>query len=288
MTRAHERIDAHLHLWDLGVSEYDWLDESAGELFASFAPERARAELDAAGIDRAVLVQAEDSLRDTEYLINVASEQPWVAGVVGWVQLDDRARAEAALDRWHEHGHVVGIRHLVHIDPRPDFLELPSVRDSLREVAVRELAFDIPDAWPAHLDAAIAVAKQLPDLTVVIDHLAKPPRGTASYAEWERTFRAASALPNTVAKLSGLQSAGAPFSVDALREVWDVALAAYGPDRLMYGGDWPMTVPSGGYVATWQVLSTLIGELSASEQDQILGRTASRVYRLPPAEPQAG
>ena len=72
MTRAHERIDAHLHLWDLGVSEYDWLDESAGELFASFAPERARAELDAAGIDRAVLLQAEDSLRDTEYLINVA------------------------------------------------------------------------------------------------------------------------------------------------------------------------------------------------------------------------
>ncbi len=286
MSGAHERIDAHLHLWDLDVSEYGWLDESDGELFTSFAPERARAELDAAGIDRAVLVQAEDSLRDTEYLLAVASEQPWVAGVVGWVQLDDPALAETTLERWHEHGHVVGIRHLVHVDRRPDFLDLPTVRESLREVAIRGLAFDVPDAWPAHLDAAIRVAKALPDLTVVLDHLAKPPRGSARYAEWERTFREAGELPNTVAKFSGLQTPEAPFTVDTLRGVWDVALEAFGPHRLMYGGDWPMTLPAGGYLPTWQVLSTLIGELSAREQDLILGRTASRVYHLP--EPQAG
>jgi L-fuconolactonase len=273
-------IDAHLHLWDRSVSDYAWLVPEHGALYADFSPLQAKAELDAAGVAGAVLVQAEDSLADTQFLLDVAQNHSWVRGVVGWVDLEHPADAKAALDRWQQHPAFKGIRHLVHDDPRDEFLSMPSVRDSLRLLAARGLAFDVPNAWPRHLGAVTELAGDIPNLTVVIDHLAKPPRGTADFPDWERGLRAAAELPNTVAKFSGLGAAGQPFTPAALREVWDVALAAFGPSRLMYGGDWPMTVPSGGYQATWDVLCTLIGELPPAEQASILAGTAITTYSL--------
>lgn len=280
MSSPVPRIDAHLHLWDRSVGEYAWLVPEFGALYADFTPAQAKAELDAAGMAGAVLVQAEDSLVDTQFMLDVATANPWVWGVVGWVNLVNPAEAEASLDLWQQHPAFVGIRHLVHDDPRDDFLSFPGVRDSLRLLAARGLAFDVPNAWPRHLGALTDVARDIPGLTVVIDHLGKPPRGTDAYPEWERQLRAASALPNAVAKFSGLGADGQPFTPDALRGVCDVALDAFGPSRLMYGGDWPMTVLSGDYQATWAVQSALISELSRDEQASILSGTATEVYRL--------
>ncbi len=276
------RIDAHLHLWDRSVSDYAWLVPELGPVFADFTPEQAKLELDAAGMTGAVLVQAEDSLADTQFMLDVAAAHPWVLGVVGWVDLENPVQAEAALDRWQQHPAFAGVRHLVHDDPRDDFLSLPGVRFSLGLLAARGLVFDVPNAWPRHLGDVIDLARSIPELTVVIDHLAKPPRGTDAYAEWERRLRLAAALPNTVAKFSGLGVDAAPFTPDALRGVWDVALEAFGPSRLMYGGDWPMTVLSGGYQATWAVQNALIGELSPAEQSSILAETATKTYALDP------
>jgi L-fuconolactonase len=274
------RIDAHLHLWNRSLGDYSWLTPGLGALYADFTPEQAKPELDAAGMDAAILVQADDTLRDTEYLLDVAAAHPWVAGVVGWVPLDDRSAAESALDRWQQHPAFVGVRHLVHDDPRDDFLSLPAVCQSLSLLAARGVAFDVPDAWPRHLGATIGLATALPDLTIVLDHLGKPPRGTDELTAWEGQFRSLAERPNVVAKVSGLHTIQAPFGVDALRRVWDVALDAFGPGRLLYGGDWPITVPSGGYPPTWAVLSQLIGELSPAEQHGILAQTAIDTYRL--------
>jgi L-fuconolactonase len=154
------------------------------------------------------------------------------------------------------------------------------VRESLRAVAAHGLAFDVPDAWPRHLGATADLARELPTLTLVVDHLGKPPRGTPDLPAWEKALRAVAASPNAVAKVSGLQTAGQPFTVDALRPVLDVALDAFGADRLMYGGDWPMTVPAGGYRPHFDVVSRLLGELSPDEQTAIMSGTARRVYRL--------
>lgn len=277
---AEPRIDAHLHVWDLEVSEYAWLTPDFGPLHATFAPETARAELDAAGIDAAVLVQAEDSERDTEYMLDVAARHAWVTGVVGWVGLDDPARAADQLDRWQEHRAFCGVRHLVHEDPRADFLALPAVRGSLREVAARGLAFDVPDAWPRHLSATADLAAALPELRVVVDHLAKPPAAPTEFDRWRRTLSRVAAVPNTVAKVSGLQRPGEPVTVESVRPAWDVALELFGPSRLMYGGDWPMTVLVGGYQPVWQVTSTLLGELSPAEQARLVAGTATEVYGL--------
>jgi L-fuconolactonase len=274
------RIDAHLHLWDLDAGDYAWLGPQHGTLFATFTADAAHAELARAGFDAAVLVQAEDTTRDTQFLLDTAARHPWVAGVVGWVPLDDPAATEAQLDFWRDSAVLRGVRHLVHNDPRDGFLALPTVRRSLALVAERGLAFDVPDAWPRHLDAVATLAAELPQLTVVVDHLGKPPRGGADYPAWRGALARVAARENTVAKVSGLRMPGQPYSGAALRPTWDTALALFGPNRLMYGGDWPMSVPDGGYQPTWQVLAELIGELSPSEQDALLAGSARTAYRL--------
>ncbi|WP_350347058.1 amidohydrolase family protein [Agromyces sp. G08B096] len=273
-------VDAHQHVWDRSRSAYQWITPDLGELDRDILPDEARRALADAGVDAAVLVQADDSMDDTRYLLEVARAHDWVAGVVGWVPLDDEGAARAALDELAEEPLLRGIRHLVHDDPRDDFLELPAVRASLGAVADAGLAFDVPDAWPRHLAGARRVAEALPALTVVIDHLGKPPAGIDALGAWESELRAVAALPNTVAKFSGLHRPGAPFDAATLRPLLHAALEAFGADRLMYGGDWPMSLPHGGYGPTWALMRGLIDELTAAERAAILAGSAERVYGL--------
>ncbi|MGW4587714.1 amidohydrolase family protein [Amycolatopsis thermoflava] len=273
-------VDTHLHLWDLTVGGYAWLPPGS-PLHRTFTAGQARRELDAAGIATAVLVQAEDSEADTEFMLAQADAHDWIAGVVGWVRLDDPDTARRQLDRWQRHPAFRGVRHLVHDDPRADFLDLPAVRRSLALLAERGLPFDVPDAWPRHLRQVAGLAAALPELTIVVDHLGKPPADPAEFRDWLTTLRAVAAHPNTVAKLSGLQRPGEPLTVGSARPAVEAAVELFGPDRLMYGGDWPMTVPHGGYGRAWEVLSALIGELPAPDRARVLSGTASAVYGAP-------
>ena len=275
-------VDSHLHTWDLERSAYAWLGPQHGELNRSFPAEEAVAALREAGISAAVLVQAEDSEADTESMLAVARAWDFVVGVVGWVQLDDPDVAASQLRRYREHAKFCGVRHLVHDDPRDDFLVLPAVRRSLSLLAENGLSFDVSDAWPRHLARVPDLTDALPELVVVLDHLGKPPRGSADLDEWATGLRSVAARPNTIAKVSGLQAPGQPFTVESLHHVWDLALDCFGPSRLMYGGDWPMTVPAGGYLSHWNTVRALIDELTPSEQAEILSGTAARTYRLQP------
>lgn len=277
---AGARLDAHLHLWDLRRGGYSWLTPDHGALYDSFTPEQARTEMDGCGVTGAILVQAEDSERDTEFLLAVAKRHEWVSGVVGWVQLDAPAVVQRQLDRWQRDRVFCGVRQLVHDDPRDDLLQRPEVRRSLAAVAQRGLVLDVPDAWPRHLLATAELAAALPDLPVVLDHLGKPPLDPDSWSRWRAQVAEVAARPNTTAKVSGLQMPGRRLGVDTLRRTWDAALELFGPTRLMWGSDWPMTLLADGYARTWAVLATLIGELSQDEQRLVLSGTAARVYRL--------
>lgn len=282
-------IDAHLHLWSLdtfvtgGVRPYAWLGPQHGPLFRSFGEDEAREVLGAAGMRGAVLVQADDTVADTENMLGVAARHAWVLGVVGWVRLDAPSEAAAQLDRFAANPVFRGVRHLVHDDPRDDFLDLTSVRESLAFVARRGLAFDVPDAFPRHLGATVKLARELPELTIVLDHLGKPPLADPSGLEkWRAGFVALGRQENTVAKLSGLHLAGVGYSADSLREVFDLALDAFGPARLMLGSDWPVSILGAPYGRTLDVLLELVSTLSPAEQDSILEGTAIRVYGLSP------
>ncbi|MGO4250326.1 amidohydrolase [Paenarthrobacter sp. RAF54_2] len=281
-------IDAHLHLWNLdafvtgGVRPYSWLGPQHGALFRNFGEDEAAEALAAAGIRGAVLVQADDTLADTQSMLGVAARHPWVLGVVGWVQLDSPTLAAEQLDAFTAHSMFRGVRHLVHDDPRDDFLNLPSVRKSLALVAARGLAFDVPDAFPRHLGATVRLARELPELTVVLDHLGKPPLAdSVAMDTWRSDFRQLGRLPNTVAKLSGLHLPGVEYSADSLRSLFDEALEACGPYRLMIGSDWPVSTLGAPYGRTLDVLLELVSSLSVPEQHAVLEATAIRTYRLP-------
>ena len=272
-------VDSHLHLWRLGRSRYGWLD-SVPALKRDFTAAQARAELDAAGVAEAILVQADDTPEDTRFLLETAAVEPWIRGVVGWIQLDAPSRAATQLDGWLESEKFCGVRHLVHDDPRDGFLALAPVRESLARLAAAGLPFDVPDAFPRHLGDTAELAEALPDLTVVVDHLGKPPlTDPEAMVQWRRQLAACAACPNTVAKLSGLRIPGAEYSTSALENVFHESLELFGPERLMYGGDWPVSVPAGGYQPTWQVLQELVGTLSPAEQNHVLAATSHRVYR---------
>jgi len=275
-----EVIDSHIHVWDLARGGYDWLGPQHGPLHRTFTIDDAGRELSTAGVEAAVLVQAEDSEADTRAMLAAADAAPWVAAVVGWLRLEDPEVAVRQLDDYGTHACFRGVRHLVHDDPRDDFLDLTGVRRSLAVLAERHLPLEVPDAWPRHLPALSGLADALPGLTIVVDHLGKPPRGTAEMGDWERALRAVARRPDTVAKVSGLQMPGQPLTVAALRPVWEVALDAFGPERLMYGGDWPMTIPHGGYGAHWAVVSALVDELTPQERRLVLAGTAARTYRI--------
>jgi L-fuconolactonase len=278
-------LDAHLHVWDLDLHEYSWLGPQHGGLYASFRPEQAADALAACGIGAAILVQAEDSTAETRYMLDVADRHPWVAGVVGWLPLADPAAAAASLAELRRHPRFCGVRHLVHADPRADFLDTAPVRESLRQLAAAGLPLDVPDAFPRHLTQTGRLAEDLPDLVVVVDHLAKPPLGRPEMGEWRAQLERVARCPNTVAKVSGLRVPGAPYAVEAVRPAWEAALELFGPERLMFASDWPVTVPEdrhgpAGYRPTYEVLAALVGELSADEQREVMGATARRVYRV--------
>lgn len=297
-------IDSHLHVWELAPATgqpdgqdasrrpYSWLGPQHGALFRSYGEAEARETLVDAGVTGAVLVQADDTLADTEAMLAAADRNEWVLAVVGWIPLEHPQRAEAELERLVRNPKFRGVRHLVHDDPRDNFLELPAVRESLKLLAGKGLPLDIPDAYPRHLQRAATLARDLPGLTIVLDHLGKPPltdnasaggKGADPELErWRREFRALAELPNTVAKVSGLHLPGLQYTAEALRPLWEEALTAFGPKRLMIGMDWPVSTLGASYRRTLEVLLELAEDLDTADRHAFLEGTAVSTYGLRP------
>ncbi|MFC7373653.1 MULTISPECIES: amidohydrolase family protein [unclassified Brachybacterium] len=279
--------DAHLHLWDLSRGGYGWLDTAPEPLrrdsrWEEAAPQHARL-----GVDRVVLVQADDTLADTCALQRAAARieqdpSPVVrADVVAWLPLADPSRTAELLADAEAMDRIVGVRHLVHDDPDPGFLDRPEVRESLALLAGRGLPLDIPDAFPRHLDQAARVVGEVDGLTVVLDHLGKPPLGDhRAMGQWESGLRDLAAHPSAVAKLSGLSTSGTGSRRPRqLRWAVETAVEAFGPQRLMFGSDWPIAPAAFDLGSGTADLLALIAELGADQRQEIRSGTAARVYR---------
>ncbi len=274
------RIDAHHHLWDIESGAYDWPTPDDGSIYRTFTAADLAPLLGDGTIDGTILVQTVNTLADTDSMLAVAAAEPWVRGVVGWAPLDDPTATASALDA---RGDPVlrGVRHLIHLEPDPDWLLRPDVVNGLREVAGRGLAFDVVAVFPDHLRHVPVLADAQPDLNLVIDHLAKPPYRAPGWATWRDQVSAAARRPNVAAKISGLTTAAGPGWTPA--ELWpaiEVALEAFGVDRLLFGSDWPVCLLASSYAAHLEALEGLIGGLTADERAAIMGGTATRVYRL--------
>ena len=275
-------IDAHQHVWDLGRARYDWLGPEHGPIYRTIGEDEVLPELRACGVEGVVLVQAADNAEDTALMLETAARHPEVVAVVAYLPLEDPAETAARLPALADDPLVVGIRNLIHDRPDPDFLLRPEVRESLGLLAAAGLAFDVVSVLPRHLEHVPVLAAEHPDLRLVIDHLSKPPIGADVLEPWGTLLARAAEYPNVHAKVSGLYPGSDPtaWSTDTLRPVVAHAAELFGPERLMYGGDWPVSVLAGGYTAVWQGLHPLIAELGTEASRLVLGGTAVAVYGI--------
>jgi L-fuconolactonase len=275
-------IDAHQHVWDLDRAAYPWLGPQHGPIFRTMTQAEVLPELRACGVDGVVLVQAADDAADTALMLDTAAAHPEVVGVVGYLPLEDPAATAAALPALAADPLVVGVRNLIHDRPDPDFLVRPEVRESLGLLAAAGLAFDVVSVLPRHLEHVPVLAAEHPGLRLVVDHLSAPPLGSDDLEPWWTLLARAAELPNVHAKVSGLYPAAdrTAWRREVLRPVVAHAVEVFGPERLMYGGDWPVSVLAGGYPAVWQGLHPLVAELGPAAAEAVLGGTAMRVYRI--------
>ena len=278
-------IDGHLHLWDPSVLTYEWL---SGSLLRCFGPaELEEALTDAPPADYGfVFVQADPVAADTISEVDwVASLAPRVAlrGIVAGAPLEDPHAAEEHLAAYAERPLVVGVRRNLQSEPL-GFSRAAAFRDSARAVASAGLTFDAC-IQASQLPDVIDLADALPELTIVLDHLGKPSVGTkdapalAEDTPWAAAFRELARRDNVVCKLSGLPAESRDgWDAAQLRPFLDVALEAFGPERLLFGGDWPVSQPFGRWVDT--VASWLADRAGEPERDAVLAGNAERVYGL--------
>lgn len=278
-------VDTHLHFWIQDSSDYPWLTEEWGGIYRDFEPAEVEPQLKLVGVDSAVLVQSANSYKDTEAMLAQATSYAWVAGVVGWVPLLDRAETARKLDEeWMLYPRFCGVRHLNHIESDPAWIVQDAVIESLRELESRSLTYDVLPATPAQFEHVPTLARAREGLRIIIDHLAKPPLGSGDLGTWRDQMSAAGSHPNVFVKVSGLNTSVGKENVVAadLVPVIQHAIDVFGVDRLMFGSDWPVATLGGTYETVWcETLAALdIIGLNEAERTRLYGGTAIEVYGL--------
>jgi L-fuconolactonase len=272
-------VDAHHHVWDLAVRDQDWIPQGS-PLRRTFTVADLEPEARAAGVDRTVLVQTITVPEETPEFLELAAAHDLIAGVVGWSDLTrpDIADELARLRELPGGAYLKGVRHQVQGEPDPEWLLRPDVRRGLAAVAAAGLVYDLV-VLPHQLPSCAKAAADLPELTFVLDHLGKPPIASGTATPWSTDLQALAARPNTVAKLSGLVTEASPtaWTIDDLRPYAETALEAFGPDRLMFGSDWPVCTERATY---GQVIDIARELTSPAEHTQLFASTAARVYGL--------
>jgi L-fuconolactonase len=273
-------VDAHVHLWNRAVDPQDWIDaETMAPIARDFDAADLSEMLASTGLDRAVVVQSSNSLEESIRLAR--PDSPAIAGLVAWVDLEaevgpqlDRIREDAAVP-------VVGVRHLAHIDPDPRWLMREEVSAGLAVLEREGLCFDLV-VRSRQLPQATRLAARHGGLRVVLDHLGDPPGPGQDRSAWASRLRELARQPNVVAKVSGLTSGLAPGTWRAadLAAPVTIALESFGPERLLYGSDWPLAELGGGAEPWKSALDALLDGLSASERARVFGGNAVNVYSL--------
>jgi L-fuconolactonase len=276
-------IDGHLHVWQLSTGWYAWNTPDLGDVHADSTLDDIGAPMGAAGVSSAVLVQAADTLAETDWLLDLAARDERVAGVVGYLPLADPTVLADLLAHYAGQP-LVGVRQLWHDHDRTDELSDPTVLASLALLGETGLAVDVPDAYPALWPALTSAVEQAPHTTFVLDHCGKPPFGDqVAWTDWEGRFTRLAAHPNVVIKLSGLfggSGSPRPATAGELTRVTGLARDLLGAERVMVGSDWPMTRGSLDYGGTIDRLRQLLSTWSPGERDAATETTARVVYGL--------
>jgi L-fuconolactonase len=281
-------IDAHQHFWSVARGDYGWMTPDMAVLYRDYGPDDLAPLLARHGIAATILVQAAQTLAETRYLLDIARRTPFVAGVVGWADLAaphaPRVIATLASDTL-----LVGLRPMVQDLEDDEWLLRPELAPAIQALLAHGLTFDAL-VYPRHLSRLLAFLDRYPDLPVVLDHAGKPDIKHGRMDPWRADIAAIAARPRVHCKLSGLATEAADFwSANDLRPYAEHVLACFGPDRVMWGSDWPVVNRAGGY-DSWRAASLeLLATLDPAQMQSVLAGNASRFYLARRGRPvQAG
>jgi L-fuconolactonase len=275
-------VDAHQHFWDPAKASYPWMTDALAPIRRRFGPEDLEPLLAANGIDRTILVQTRSSLDETREFLATAAEHDFIAGVVGWIDLTaDVAKQIASLRAGPGGAKLVGIRHQVHDEADPEWLAKKDVRRGIAAVGKAGLTYDIL-VRTRELPAALALVKALPDMRFVIDHIAKPPIASGETADWAARLKPFAAAPNVFIKLSGMvtEADWKRWTVRDITPYVQRVLEWFGPERCVFGSDWPVCLVAASYARVIDVCGQAIGDLAADDRERIFGGNAALAYRL--------
>ena len=273
-------VDSHQHFWQVGRFDYPWMSPDLGVLFQDYLPAMLEPILRQNLVVQTVLVQASNSLEETRWLLSLADQHAFIAGVVGWVDLQSEFLAQQ-LDQFASHPKFKGVRHLVESEPDDDWLVQERVIRGLRELESRRLSYDLL-VHPRHLKCAEVVVARCPDLPFVVDHMAKPPIASNEIKEWAEGLKQLALYPNVSCKLSGLvtEANWTTWSTEDLRPYVDKALEYFGPGRMMFGSDWPVCLLASKYEQVLETYQKVLAQLSEAERENIFSRNATTFYRI--------
>jgi L-fuconolactonase len=271
------RIDAHHHLWTLARGDYGWLTPDLAPIHRDFQLSDLAPHLSAVGIEGTILVQAAPTEGETMFLLDIAENAELVRGVVGWTDFD-AADGVARIDALAARNLLVGLRPMVQDIGDDNWLLGPALAPLLAAMARNGLVFDAL-VLPRHLPTLLRVIGSHPDLEFVLDHCGKPRLATGEIAIWQRDIALLAEHPNIVCKLSGLVTEAAPdWQIADLRQAVDHVRACFGPQRMLWGSDWPVVNLAGGYAKWYAAAETLLADLSPDEKADIFGGSAVRIY----------
>jgi L-fuconolactonase len=271
------RIDAHQHFWRLDRGDYGWLTPELAAIHRDFLPDDLAPIIARHGIDRTILVQAAPTIAESAFLLALAARTPFIAGVVGWVDFTAPDAAET-IARMAADPLLVGLRPMVHDIADPTWLQRMDLVPAIQAMVGHHLVFDAL-VRPQHLGALRRFIDRFPDLQVVVDHGGKPEIRQRVEASWRADLRAIAANERVVCKLSGLiTEAATDWRPDQVLPYCDRLLQMFGPQRLLWGSDWPVVNLAGGY-DVWRALAgEALQDLSAADRAAVLGGNAARVY----------
>jgi L-fuconolactonase len=271
------RIDAHQHFWTLARGDYGWLTPALGPIYRDFGPDDLAPLLAAHGIERTILIQAAPTEAETAFMLAIAARTPFVAGVVGWCDFE-APDAPERIARLSADPLLVGLRPMVHDVADPNWLAKPALALAFEALIAHNLAFDAL-LRPQHIRPLLALLDRHPTLPCVVDHAAKPDLVSGEISAWRADISTVAARPQVFCKLSGLVTeADADWTIEILRPVVDHLLAAFGPDRLIFGSDWPVLTLRADYARWFETVEHLLAGLPETDRAAILGGNARRFY----------
>ena len=276
-------IDAHHHFWDPAKASYPWMTEALAPIRRRFGPEDLKPLLAANGVDQTILVQTRSSLDETREFLATAAQHDFIVGVVGWVDLTGNVPEQLKSLRARPGGaKLVGVRHQVHDEADPEWLGKKDVRRGIGAIGKAGLAYDIL-VKTRELPAALALVRGLADMRFVIDHIAKPPIASGVSSEWAARLKPLAAFPNVFIKLSGMvtEADWKRWTVRDITTYVQRVLEWFGPERCVFGSDWPVCLVAASYARVIDACGQAIGDLPMDDRERIFGGNAAELYRLP-------